>query len=61
MRVDGAHAQRFTGAVNHGVFHAVAQARVQAEGGLVSGGCGKQNIAQVGGEHLGRVLCGGVE
>ena len=61
VRVDGAHAQRLTGAVNHGVFHAVAQARVQAEGGLVSGGCGEQNIAQVGGEHLGRMLCGGVE
>ena len=61
VRVDGAHAQRLTGAVDYGVFHAVAQARVQAEGGLVSGGCGEQNIAQVGGEHLGRVLCGGVE
>ena len=61
VRVDGAHAQRLTGAVNHGVFHAVAQARIQAEGGLVPGGRGEQNIAQVGGEHLCRVLCGGVE
>ena len=61
VRVDGAHAQRLTGAVNHGVFHAVAQARIQAEGGLVSGGCGEQNIAQVGGEHLGGVLRGGIE
>ena len=59
--VDGAHAQRLTGAVNYGVFHAVAQARVQAEGGFVAGGCGEQNIAQVGGEYLGGVLCGGVE
>ena len=61
VRVDGAHAQRLTGAVNHGVFHAVAQTRVQAEGGLVAGGCGEQNIAQVGCEHLGSVLRGGVE
>ena len=61
MRVDGTHAQRLAGAVNHGVLHAVAQARIQAEGGLVPGGRGEQNIAQVGGEHLGRVLRGVVE
>ena len=61
VRVDGTHAQRLTGAIHHGVLHAVAQARVQAEGGLVPGGCGEQNIAQVGGEHLGGVLGGGVE
>ena len=61
VRVDGTHAQRLTGAVDYGVFHAVAQARIQAEGGLVSGGCGEQNIAQVGCEHLGGVLRGGVE
>ena len=61
VRVDGAHAQRLTGAVDHSVFHAVAQTRVQAKGGFVAGGCGKQDIAQVGGEHLGGVLRGGIE
>ena len=58
VRADGTHAQRFTGAVDYGVFHAVAQAG-SGRGWSCVGGCGEQNIAQVGGEHLGRVLCGG--
>ena len=61
VRVDGARAQGLARLVDDGVLHAVAQARVQAEGAAVPGGRGEQNIAQVGGEHLGRVLRGGIE
>ena len=61
VRVDGARAQGLARLVDDGVLHAVAQTRVQAEGAAVPGGRGEQNIAQVGGEHLGRVLRGGIE
>ena len=61
MRVDGARTQGLARLIDDGVLHAVAQARVQAEGAAVPGGRGEQNIAQVGGKHLGGVLRSGIE
>ncbi len=51
MRVDGVRGDNFAGTVHDSHFHAGPESGIEAKRCPVAGRCGKQDIAQVGGEH----------
>ena len=60
VRVDDGGGQHLAGGVDDRALHAVAEARVQAQGGALAGGCGEQDVAEVGGEDVEGSFLGGL-
>ena len=58
VRVDRVGGHHLAGGVDHRDLHPGAQAGVQAHRRPAAGGCGEQQVAQVGGEHPDRALLG---
>ena len=50
VRVDGGGVDQFAGAIDHGDFHAGAQAGVEADGDARAGRRGEQQILEVAGK-----------
>ena len=60
VRIDRLGGYHFAGRIDHRDLHAGAVARVEAHGRSGAGGCGQQQVAQVGREHPHRLIIGGL-
>ena len=58
VRVDGGGFQHLAGGVDHGNLAAGTQARVQRQGGARAGWCSEQQVVQVAGEDVDRLVLG---
>ncbi len=56
--IDGGGIHQLAGGIDHGDFHPGAQTRVETEGGAGTGGGGQQQVVEVLGEDLDRLLLG---
>jgi hypothetical protein len=58
VRVDRGGVEQFAGGIDDGDLDAGAQAGVEAHGGVFAGGCGEQQVVQVGGKDADRLGLG---